>query len=193
MAEPVQEHRAFDSSFFFSRVLFDNQMLGRSEWRLSLVTMTTPRCDYRTRCALKTQSRCGSVGERSPCESCPETSNVLCVIWWSNRRLLVRLRDQASKSFLGRDKYSGFHFFTQNFVWFYKIVWWSDRLEIFRSCSPWPALFPKVEKKFLNQRKSTFLSGRLFTSSCSRIIQCERNIPLERGSFCLFYERNYRA
>ena len=53
MTEPVQEHRAFDSSFFFSRVLFDNQMRGRSEWRLSPVTMTTPCCDYRTRGALK--------------------------------------------------------------------------------------------------------------------------------------------
>ena len=31
--------------------------------------------------------------------------------------------------------------------------------------------------------------GKLFTSSCSRIIHCERNIPLERGSFCLFYEK----
>ena len=41
-----------------------------------------------------------------------------------------------------------FIFFTQNFVWFYKIVWWSDRLEIFRSCSPWPTLFPKMERKF---------------------------------------------
>ena len=41
--------------------------------------------------------------------------------------------------------------------------------------------------------KSTFLYGRLFTSSCSRIIQCERNIPLERGSLRLFYEKNYRA
>ena len=47
----------------------------------------------------------------------------------------------------GAHEYSGFHFFTQNFVWFYKIVWWSDRLERFRSCSPWPTLFPKMEMK----------------------------------------------
>ena len=50
-----------------------------------------------------------------------------------------------------------------------------------------------MEKKNFSVKESTFLHGRLFTSSCSRIMQCERNILLERGSFCLFYVKTYRA
>ena len=77
--------------------------------------------------------------------------------------------------------------FTQNFVWFYKIVWLSDPLEIFRSCSSQSTLFPekKKERKEFRTEKVVFsmvwYAPQAVPASCSvREIYHERERERER-------------
>ena len=86
--------------------------------------------------------------------------------------------------------YSGFHFFYAKPLFDF-IKSCGGRIDLkFSGVALLGLLYsPKWKRSFFSKGKSTFLYGRLFTSSCSRIIQCERNTPLERGSFCLFYEK----
>ena len=73
-------------------------------------------------------------------------------------------------------------------------MWWSDRLE-FSGVALLSLLYsPKWKRNLLaKKRYGTFLYDRLWTAGCSRIMQCERNILLERGLFCPFHEKKTRG
>ena len=94
------------------------------------------------------------------CENCTAKACHMAKLWrfeWSQVRLELFWSKAGRYWSLEKLQWISF-FFTQNFVWFYKIMRWSDRLEIFRNCSLWSALFPKMEKKkfFFSKGKVPF-------------------------------------